>query len=202
MRGGRLALLATMLTGAIIPTQASGAETIISTEASAVGRTSSPCTDRLLDGAGVYREGFTASSLGGVTATLAGGGGDWDLAVFSARSGDVIAGSAYTGSDEVAAGYAFAGERLVVQACRLPGASGAPHLEVVLEPILREHAGPAPALLRVEVAGDADVAALRESGLDIAASAGPGYVDVVSHGPGDEDTLDTLGLPFLTGSTT
>ena len=68
-------------------------------------------------------------SAGSVTARLNAAGGDWDLAVLEADSGQVVAGSAYRGGREVATGYAIAGERLVVQACRLSGSASTANAE-------------------------------------------------------------------------
>ena len=160
--------------------------------------TTRACTAGELEGPGIVRVELTAPALGALRATLSGGRGDWDLAAFSAGGGAVVAGSASTGPDEVAGGYAFAGERLVVQACRRPGASGSVRLDVDLEPIERERPAPAPSLLRVPLPGQADRAALQESGLDVAEGGAAGYAQVVSHGPADERLLARLGLPYVT----
>ena len=64
------------------------------------------CTARALQtGAGYVRQTVAAPSPGSVTARLDGSGGDWDLAVFDAVTGRLIAGSAHRGSHEVASGY-------------------------------------------------------------------------------------------------
>ena len=81
-------------------------------------------------GRGTSRRRSRCPAPGAVTARLDAAGGDWDLAVFEADTGQVVAGSAYRGSREVAAGYAVAGERLVVQACRLSGSVATASLSV------------------------------------------------------------------------
>lgn len=183
---------------AVFLAPAASADELLSGPVTASGQTSRSCTDELLDGEGIYTERFTSPALGALTATLAGGGGDWDLAVFSAKDGSLVAGSAYSGSDEVAGGYAFEGEKLIVQACALEGAAGKPDLDVSLEPAERERPGPAPALLRVSVADADDEVALENSGLDVTESAGPGYVEVVAYGAADRRTLARLGLSYVT----
>ncbi len=177
---------------------ASASDSLLSQHVDATGSVDGACTNGPLTGHGVWSRDITSPALGQLTATLSGGSGDWDLAVFSTGSGDAVAGSSYDGSDEVAGGYAFAGEPLTVQVCKLPGASGSPTLDVALDPILRDHAAPAPSLLRVETVTDGDRSALQASGLDVTESAGPGYTEIVSHGPADLAELGKLGLPYTT----
>ena len=76
------------------------------------------CFERELAGAGVAKRSATAPGTGAITATLDGGSGDWDLAVFDRRSGRLVGGGAGFGAREVAGGKVTAGQRLVVQACR------------------------------------------------------------------------------------
>ena len=197
-RATRRALLTALLAFGAMTTPAAATESLVSTPVQAKGTIAGPCTDKPLDGAGSWSRNVTSPALGEVKATLSGGRGDWDLAIFSSGSGDTVAGSAYSGSDEVAGGWAFEGEPLTVQVCKLPGASGSPQLDVELEPILRDKAGPPPSLLRVETLTDADRAALAGTSLDVTESVGPGYTDVIAYGGGDRDLLARLGLPFTT----
>jgi len=183
---------------AAIAPQAQAAELLLSTDAGVAGTHRGVCTDRPLDEAGVITETVTAASTSRLTATLSGGSGDWDLAVFSARSREAVAGSASSGPDEIAGGYAFSGEELIVQACRLPSATGTPALEVEVEPIDTADPPPSPSLLRVQTPTPQAAEALAASGLDVTHSAGEGFVDVVSHGSADEAALTRLGLPFVT----
>ena len=74
-------------------------------------------------------------AAGSMSATLDAAGGDWDLAIFQADSGQVMGGSAYRGSHEVASGLAVAGERLVVQACRRSGSGSTATLSAASTPI-------------------------------------------------------------------
>ena len=74
-------------------------------------------------------------AAGSVTATLDAAGGDWDLSIIEADSGQVVGGSAYRGGHEVASGLAVAGERLVVQACRRSGSGSTATLSAASTPI-------------------------------------------------------------------
>src|SRR5688572_15673854 len=94
------------------------------------------CTQtKLGSGGGYVQETVTMPVAGALTARLAAAAGDWDVAVFKADTGDVVAGSASRGGREVAGGYAVAGERLVVQACRLSGGASSAGLSVQASPI-------------------------------------------------------------------
>jgi len=196
-RGRKLIVgtLGTIASMAALAPAAGADEGLLSESASAAGTISGSCTDRPLDGPGVFTREVTSPALGHLTATLSGGSGDWDLAVFS-EGGATVAGSAYTGSDEVAGGYAFEGEQLTVQACALPGASGSPALEVGVDPVFRDKAGPAPSLLRVQTIDDEERAALEDSGLDVTESIGPGYTEVLAYGDADRAKLAELGLAY------
>jgi len=196
-RTGRRALLGALAAAAAFAPTA-GADELLSTPLSATGSIAGSCTTKPLDGDGVATRRLTSPALGTLTARLSGGRGDWDLAVFSAGSGTVTAGSAYPGSDEIAGGYAFEGERLIVQACALPGASGTPELDVSIDPVLRDHAGPAPSLLRVRTPNLAARDALQATDLDVTESAGPGYIEVIAYGNADRDVLTKLGLAYTT----
>ncbi len=130
---------------------------MLSERVTASGSTGEACSSSLRSGAGIEHEPFTSPGPSTLTATLSGGNGDWDLIVFSKRTGEPVAGSAQPGSEELAEGYAFSGEKLIAQACALEGATGSPQLEVGLTPI-EGKASPAPSLLRVSTPTGADAA--------------------------------------------
>ncbi len=154
------------------------------------------CTERPLDGA--YQATLRSPALSTVTARLDGGSGDWDLALYSGRDHSVIAGSTYRGPTEVASGYSLVGERLIVQVCRLPGASGKPTLSVDFNRINPAVDPPPPTLLRVATATDEERARLAASGLDITESVGPDWVDVLAYGAEERRHLTRLGLSYST----
>ncbi len=98
------------------------------TVASAVDRS---CTDaKLSGGAGYVQQTVTMPTAGSVVAKLVAASGDWDVAIFKADSAQAVAGSASSGAREVAGGFAVAGQRLVVQACRLSGGASTAGLSV------------------------------------------------------------------------
>lgn len=80
------------------------------------------CDTRLPAGAGVATRAWEAPAEGFLTARLSGARGDWDLAVFDAATGVRLGSSQGFRADEVVQSWARAGQRLVVQACRRPGA--------------------------------------------------------------------------------
>jgi hypothetical protein len=71
------------------------------------------------------QQAVTMPVAGALATRLVAAAGDWDVAVFKADTGDVVAGSASRGGREVASGFAVAGERLIAQACRLDAQAGA-----------------------------------------------------------------------------
>ena len=194
----RPALTTSLLTAAIALFAAApaGAATVVQQTASTSGTIGGSCTDHLRSGAGTFSETFTSPSLGFLHATLSGGSGDWDLAIFNSDSGKIVAGGATSLADEVAGGYAFAGERLTVQACALDGAGGTPELEV--EVIEVSDKTPAPSLLRVSTPSAAEKAQLQATGLDITHSAGEDFIDIVAYGARDRATLARAGLAYST----
>ncbi len=147
------------------------------------------------DVAGVVTRELTAPSLGMVDARLSGGDGDWDLAVFDAATGDVVAGSSHAGSLEVASGFVTAGQALLVQACAREGAGGAPKLSVDLTAIDAADTA-TPSLVRVIVPDDARMGQLQELGLDLTEHGGPNFVEAVLHGADDAATLKRAGFRY------
>jgi hypothetical protein len=148
------------------------------------------CSDRPANGgAGIVQRRATAPKLGWVNAKLQGGGGDWDLAVFDARTNRLVAGDSGFTADEVASGVTQPGERLIVQACRLSGSGSRAALNVSFSPIDTSKTPPTLSLVRVSVPNRARKDELDGMGLDLAESAGKDYVDLVLHGKRDGDVL-------------
>ncbi len=150
---------------------------------------------RLSSGAGYVQKTVTMPSPGAVTARLDAAGGDWDLAVFEADTGQVVAGSAYGGSREVAAGYAVAGERLVVQACRLSGTVATASLKVDSTAVSTSGVQ-ASKLVRVSTPTLARRNELASLGLDVTEHGGPGFLEVVLHSPADAAKLAARSFTF------
>jgi hypothetical protein len=156
------------------------------------------CTAKALEsGAGYSQRTVDAPAAGTVTARLDAASGDWDLAVFDAEDGRLVAGSAYSGSREVASGYIIGGGKLTVQACRLTGSAGTADLTVDTEAIDTSAATAGPSsLVRVATPTRERAQALADSGLDVTEHGGPGYVEVVLHGTDDALKLRDAGFQY------
>ena len=134
-------------------------------------------------------------SPGAVTARLNAAGGDWDVAIFEADTGQVVAGSSYSGAREVASGYAVGGERLVVQACRLAGTVGTASLSVDSTAISTAGVQTSK-LVRVSTPTLARRNELAGLGLDVTEHGGPGFLEVVLHSPQDAVKLAAKNFTF------
>ncbi|MGH2981688.1 MAG: M14 family zinc carboxypeptidase, partial [Solirubrobacterales bacterium] len=184
---GTLALLATL-----VATPAAPAAPALAPQAVAQS-----CTTRqLAPGPGVDSRTVTSPVPGLLQARLSAASGDWDLGVFSAATGARVAGSAYSGSSELAEGFVASGERLVVQACRRSGAAATADLRLSWDAISPLGAVP-PSLVRVDTPTRAAKDALLGLGLDVTEHGGPGFVDVVL-GVGDAPRLAGASLDFRT----
>jgi Zinc carboxypeptidase len=154
------------------------------------------CTERkLVGGEGYAQRTVVMPAAGAVAARLTAAGGDWDLAVFEADGGQVVAGSAYRGAREVASGYAIAGERLVVQACRLSGGASSAGLSVVSTAVDTTNVRRSQ-LVRVSTPSLERRNELVELGLDSTEHGGPGYLEVVLHGADDARRLREAGFQW------
>jgi Zinc carboxypeptidase len=179
-----------MALGALLALASPAAATpLLSKTVSAASAVERSCAERSLSGGSGYaRETVTMPAAGAVTARLNAAAGDWDVAVFEADTGQVVAGSAYRGSREVASGYAIAGERLVVQACRLSG-TGSTALLSVDATAIDTSAVQRAQLVRVSTPNLARRNELVRLGLDSTEHGGPGYLEVVIYGAADAQKL-------------
>jgi Zinc carboxypeptidase len=179
----------------VVATPASAAE-LLRKNVSAGSSLDRSCTGgKLSGGSGYAQETVRMPAAGAVVARLTAGGGDWDLAVFEADTGQVVAGSAYGGSREVASGYAIAGEQLVVQACRLSGSASSAGLSV--ESTAVDTSGVQRAqLVRVSTPTLERRNELVDLGLDSTEHGGPGYLEVVLHGADDANRLREAGFQW------
>jgi Zinc carboxypeptidase len=165
-----------------VPASAAG---LLSKQVSAGQAVDRSCTAKELSGGSGYaQDAVTMPSAGAVSATLNASGGDWDLAVFDAATGETVAGSAHSGSSEVASGYAVAGKRLVVQACRLSGGASSASLSVDARAIDTANVRKVQ-LVRVSTPNPERKQQLVDTGLDVTEHGGPGFLEVVLYGPQD-----------------
>ena len=150
---------------------------------------------RLASGSGYVQKTVTMPAPGAVTARLDAAGGDWDLAVFEGDTGQVVAGSAYRGGREVAAGYAVAGERLVIQACRLSGSVSTASLSVDSTAISTSGVQTS-RLVRVSTPTRERRNELASLGVDVTEHGGPGFLEVVLHSAADATKLAARNFTF------
>src|SRR5690606_22389884 len=98
-------LAAAAFLGALAP--AAQAATSLSEQVRVAGATPGPvCQDGPRPGAGTVTRQVRTAAGGLVVARLGAAGGDWDLAVFDAATGERVAASSGFGADEVAVGFA------------------------------------------------------------------------------------------------
>jgi hypothetical protein len=147
------------------------------------------CTaSKLSGGSGYVQQTVTMPVSGAVVANLLAASGDWDVAIFKADTGQVVAGSASRGAREIAEGYSVAGQKLVVQACRLSGSASSAGLSVQSTAIATTGTQKS-SLVRVSTPTAARKNVLQKLGLDVTEDGGAGWVDVVLHGAADATKL-------------
>ena len=144
--------------------------------------------------AGVASERVAAPGTSMVSARLRQAGGNWNLAVFDADSGALVAASSFADGNEIAQGFAPAAGPLLVQACRLSGGDATARLTVDV----RELTEPAPRMQMVRIATPTEAAkqALVATGIDLTEHGGADYLDAVLHSPADGALLRDRGFDY------
>ncbi len=140
----------------------------------------------------------TARSTGLVQARLA-GKGDWDLAVFDAKTRRVVAGSAALRSNELAEGFVRKGQALLVQACRFRGAASTATLSVSYVAVGTARAAADDGKVQVVKVKTPDRSAkerLQDLDLDLTEHGGERFLEVVLHGRADKKKLDDAGFAY------
>ncbi len=122
------------------------------------------------------------------------GDGNWNLAVFDARRGDLVAGSSFADGDEIAQGFAPAAGPLVVQACRISGSDPTAWVAIEVQELTEQ--APRMQMVRVATPKDEVEDALVATGLDLTEHGGEGYLDVVLHSPADGALLRERGFSY------
>jgi hypothetical protein len=115
--------------------------------------------------------------------------GDWDVAVFDAKTKRVVAGSAAFRGNEVAEGFVRKGQRLLVQACRFAGKASSAHVSVAFlgEPAGHQ-VGPTQ-VVSVSTPTRADKRRLQTLGLDLTESGDADSIEVILYGEQDAQKL-------------
>ena len=180
---------------ALLLAPAANAASLLSTDIRTDGVRAASCL-RPASGEGVVRRDAVAGANGLVRARLQAGAGDWDLAVFDA-AGELVAGSAYSGSTELAEGFVRGGDALTVQACRR--SAGAELAQLSVQNVALPPAGPGRTqLVRVHLPTDAAKELLLALDLDLTEHGREGFLDVLLHGDEDLGILQRSGLRFDT----
>ena len=173
------------------------AETLVDEQVSASEAVDQTCFTRDLSGeAGVASQTIETPTVGEIEARLEGASGDWDLALIDAAKGGTVGASAYQGASEVAQGYAFTGERIVVQACRRSGDAETASLTVDFTPIDTSGEAPRISLVRVITPRQPDRDRLVDLGLNLTEHGGDNYVGAVLHGARDRNTLEAADFDY------
>jgi hypothetical protein len=177
---------------------AAAAQTLADTSLSTAAASERVCHERLLPTGtrGVVHQRATTAANGLVQARLRGSdAADWDLAVFDARSRELVAASAHRGTNELAEGFAGPARELVLQACRVDGAAEPAALRALLVPT---NVGKVEkvSLVRVLLPTEGAEKALHSLGLDETEHGRDGYQDVVAYGAKDLLKLTRAGLAY------
>ncbi len=191
----RRGTLATVVATAITAVGAGNAQAAeLLRETVATSGTTGSCTQKSLT-AGAVQRAVSVAGTSSVTARLDGGAGDWDLAVFDRATGRLVAGSAYSGTREVAEGYVVEPSVLTVQACRRTAGASSVQLTVDAAAIDTSKAEPA-SLVKVSTPTRERAQRLANLGLDVTEHGGPGFLEVVLHGAADAAKLREAGFVY------
>ena len=149
-------------------------------------------------GEGYVQRRISAPALGSVRSRLTSAGGDWDLAIFDARTGRAVAGSSGFGADEVATGWVVGGQELIVQACRLSGTTTTAALFATVEPIDVPDKLEKISMVRIATPTPDRKRDLLKLGLDLTEHGGPGFVGALLHGEADAKKLREAKFTYRT----
>ena len=190
---GALALAATLL-----PSPALAAPTTLPavkrslTSASTTGRT---CHSSLYSGKGIARTTYKAPMSGFVTVRGSAKRGNWDLAVFDARTRRALTSSESFGSSEVAQTWVASGQRLIIQGCRGTGSASAFRVATTFVDA-KPPAPTVPSLVRVHTSNEGILARLDSLGFDVTHNERPGWADVIAPDADKLALLKKLNLRF------
>ncbi|HEX8206618.1 MAG TPA: M14 family metallopeptidase, partial [Solirubrobacteraceae bacterium] len=157
---------------------------------------SGACHARLIDGRGVQQRRFTSKDTG-LLSVHTQGAGDWDVAVFDAKTGRYLAGGASPDASEIAQGFVAAGQEVVVQACRRSG-TGALRADVTTIALKTREAGERQpwSIVTVETPTAADKTRLLNLGFDEVHRGTERTLDVLVHGDAEKAELRRAGFEY------
>jgi hypothetical protein len=191
----RLGLFAALILSLTAASPAA-AEELLSSSVSAGAAVPRTCQAKLADAgtAGIAQQRVTMPAAGLAGARLTASAGDWDVAIFDRRTGDVVAASAGTGAREVAEGFAGGGRELVVQACRRSGGADAAQLSVFAVAVPRSNVKASLVAVRTPTQAAQDL--LTSLPVDVTEHGRAGTIDVVLYGAKDEKVLRDAGFSW------
>ena len=148
---------------------------------------------------GAARVAYTPSSTGVLTARLTGSSGDWDLALFDARTRALRGAGATATRSEQAIALVPDGRTVIAQACRRTGAGSSATLgldvhEQLGPPVARQPAQ----MVRVALGGGRTLEQLEATGLDVTHDVGPDGATVVLYSAAERARLLAAGFTFRT----
>jgi hypothetical protein len=122
--------------------------------------------------------------------------GDWDVAVFDARTKRVVAASSAFHGNELAEGFVRKGQRLLVQACRFSGKAAKARLAVSFAAQSVRHQRGKTQIVSVSTPTRADKQRLQSLGLDLTESGDADSIEVVLYGLQDVEKLRKAKFHF------
>ena len=153
------------------------------------------CHSSLLTGKGIARTTYRAPMSGYITVRGSAARGNWNLAVFDAKSRRAMTSSESFTSNEVAQTWVLSGQRLVIQGCR---ASGKPSVFRVATMFVNAAPPKAevPSLVRVPTNDDGILNRLESLGFDVTHSMRQKYTDVIAPSADKLALLKKLGVDY------
>jgi hypothetical protein len=145
---------------------------------------------------GIARHTWRAPMSGFVTTRLTAKRRDWDLAVFDARSRNLLTASQGFSSSEIAQTWVMAGQRLIVQGCRQKGRSKRAQTRVQLFDVAPPNPKATPQMLEVTTRNEADLYRLENLGVDVTHQVHDGKADVIVAGAKQRGLLDKAGFKY------
>ncbi|HEX8053895.1 MAG TPA: M14 family zinc carboxypeptidase, partial [Thermoleophilaceae bacterium] len=194
---GRRTVVAALAASATL-TAAPAAQALPVTVERAVERT---CQARLLPAGtpGVARETVAPKAAGVTTARLTGSAGDWDLALFDAKTGRLHNAGATAGRSEQAVALAPANRAIVAQACRRTGSGASAELKIgFYQPPAPAAEREPPAIVHVPLGAGRTIAQLEATGLDVTHAVDASGADVVLYSAAERTRLLAAGFTYRT----
>src|SRR3954454_18727373 len=162
------------------------------TASSTTGRA---CHSSLYSGKGLARTTYRAPMSGFISVRGAAARGNWDLAVFDARSRRAMTSSESFSSNEVAQTFVASGQRLVIQGCRKGGKPSAFRVATTFVDAAPPKAT-VPSLVRLKTNDDGILERLEGMGFDVTHSMRADYTDVIAPDADKLALLKKLGLKY------